>query len=107
MFEQANRCVVSSTYPRRIFGNRIQNRLDLRWRARDDTQNLARRRLLFQRLFEFLKQPDVFKGDHRLVGESFKQLDLRRSKRAHVGATCVQRSDEISLLKKRHVTEKA
>ena len=41
-------------------------------------KNLTRRGLLLQRFLEFLKQPHVLDGDHRLVGEGFKELDLRR-----------------------------
>ena len=52
------------------------------------------------RLLEFLEQPDVLDGDHGLVGESFEELDLRRSEGAHLGATCVQRSNEFPLLTK-------
>ena len=40
--------------------------------------------------FPVLEQPHVLDGDHRLVGEGFKQLDLRRGEGAHLGATCVQ-----------------
>ena len=36
---------------------------------------------------EFLEQPDVLKCDHRLVGEGFKQFDLRRGEGTHFGAT--------------------
>ena len=74
--------------PRGASRYRIQNRLYIRRRAGDDAQNLTRRRLLFQRFFEFLEQPHVLDGDDGLVGESFKELDLRRGKRAHLGATC-------------------
>ena len=43
----------------------------------------ARRRLMFQRfaqfriaLAEFLEQPHILDGDHRLIGEGFEQRDL-------------------------------
>ena len=49
---------------------------------------------------EFLEQPHVLDGDHGLVGEGFKQLDLRRGEGAHLDATCVQRSNEFPLLTK-------
>ena len=39
-------------------------------------KNFTRRSLLFQRLLEFLEQPHVLNGNHRLVGKGFKQLDL-------------------------------
>ena len=42
------------------------------------------------RFLEFLEQPHVLDGDHRLVGEGFEQLDLRRSEGAHLDATGAQ-----------------
>ena len=50
--------------------------------------------------FEFLEQPHVLDGDHRLVGEGFEKLDLRRGEGAHLGATRGQCSNEFSLLTK-------
>ena len=47
-----------------------------------------------------LEQPHVLDGDHRLVGEGFEELDLRRGEGAHLGSTCVQRSNEFPLLTK-------
>ena len=51
-------------------------------------KNLTRRRLLLQRLGEiavaflqFLEQPHVLDGDHRLVGEGLEQRDLFFGKR--------------------------
>ena len=35
--------------------------------------------------------------DHRLVGESFEELDLRRGEGAHLDATCAQRPNEFPL----------
>ena len=87
---EANLRIGCVAQPRGIFGNGIQHRLDIRRRAGDDAQDFARRRLLLQRLLEFLEQPHVLDGDHGLVGEGFKQLDLRRSEGAHLGATCDQ-----------------
>ena len=51
-------------------------------------------------LIQFFKQPHVLNGDHGLVGEGFKQFDLRRGEGAHLGATCIQRSNEFPLLTK-------
>src|SRR5262249_43370257 len=89
-FEEANSCVVGSAPPCRVLRNRIEHRLNSRWRASDDSQDLARRGLLLQRLLEFLKQPHVLDGNYRLVGESLEQLDLRRGEGAHFGVTCGQ-----------------
>ena len=36
---------------------------------------------------EFVEQPHVLNSDHRLIGEGFEQLDLRRGEGAHLGAT--------------------
>ena len=83
--------IVCVAQPRRILRDRIQHRLNIRRRAGDDAQDFARRRLLLQRFLEFLEQPHVLDGDHRLVGEGFEQLDLRRGEGAHLGATCGQR----------------
>ena len=45
--------VVSPANPRRILDNRIEHRLKIRRRAADDSQDLARRRLLLQRFAQF------------------------------------------------------
>ena len=95
-----DRSVSRSTNSRGIFRNRIQHRLNIRRRAGDDAQDFTRRSLLLQRFLEFLEQPHVLDGDHRLVGEGFKELDLRRGEGAHLGATCVQCSNEFPLLTK-------
>ena len=47
-----------------------------------------------------MEQPHVLDGDHRLVGEGFEQLDLRRGEGTHLDATCVQYSNEFPLLTK-------
>ena len=46
-------------------------------------------------LLQFFEQPHILDGDHRLVREGLKQLDLRRSEGAHFGATCIQRPNEF------------
>ena len=51
-------------------------------------------------LIQFFEQPHVLDGDHRLVGEGFKEFDLRRGEGAHLDATCGQRSNEFPLLTK-------
>ena len=98
---------VASHSRARIFGHRIQHRLNIRRRAGDDTQDFTRRSLLLQRFLQFLKQPHVLDGDHRLVGKGFEEPDLRGSERTHLGATRIQRSDEFSLLTKRNSQEGA
>ena len=87
-----NRCIRRSTNSRGILRNGIQHRLNIRRRTGDDAQDFTRRCLLLQRLLEFLEQPDVLDGDHRLVGEGFEEFDLRRREGAHFDPTGGQRS---------------
>ena len=58
-------------------------------------------------LIQFFEQADVLDGDHRLVGEGFEELDLRRGEGAHLGATRVQCSNEFPLLTKGNSQEGA
>ena len=60
-----------------------EDRLQVDRRARDDPQDLGRRRLLLQRLgrvavalLQLLEQAGVLDGDDGLVGERLQQLDL-------------------------------
>ena len=78
------------TKTHRIFGHNIEHRLNIRRRTGDNAQDFTRRCLLLQRFLQFLEQPHVLDGDHGLVGEGFKQLDLRRGEGAHLDATCIQ-----------------
>src|SRR5207244_8787454 len=63
--------------------DRIEDGLDVSLRSTDDAQDLACRRLLFQRLsqiviprLQLLEQADVLDGDHGLVGERLEKGDL-------------------------------
>ena len=62
--------------PERVGGDRVEDRLDVRRRARDHPQDLAGGRLLLERLgqipvlrLELLEKADVLDGDDGLVGE--------------------------------------
>ena len=75
--------VINPTNPRRALDDGVEDRLHVRGRAADDAEHLGRCRLMLQglaqfcvALLDFLEQPHVFDGDHRLVGEGFKQFDL-------------------------------
>ena len=61
----------------------VEDGLNIGRRARDDPQDLARGGLLFEGLgqgavatLQFVEQPDVLDGDHRLIGEGLEQRDL-------------------------------
>ena len=62
--------------PRGSRRDRIQHRLHVGRRAGDDPKDFTSRSLLFQRLFEFLEQPDVLNGNHRLGSKGFQQFNL-------------------------------
>ena len=53
----------------RAFADDVEYRLNVRWRARDDAQDLADCRLLIQRLLRFVEQAHVLDGDRRLLRE--------------------------------------
>src|SRR5262245_27731423 len=97
-----NHRIACIAQPRSMLRHSIEHRLNVRLGACDDTQDLTRRSLLFQRFLEFLKQPDIFERDDSLISESFKQLDLCRGEGAHLGATCEQASNEFPFEVKRN-----
>src|SRR5262249_43690250 len=43
---------------------------------------------------------NIFKRDHRLIREGFKQFDGRRGKRARFDATCTECSNDFAFLAK-------
>ena len=98
--EQANRGVIGAAHPSRAPGDRIKNRLNVRRRAGDHTQDFTRRCLLLQRFFEFVEQSDILDRDDSLVGKRFEQLDLRRGKGAHLFAACTQCSNNFAFVAK-------
>ena len=70
---------------RRVLQHLLENRLQLAGRAADDLENFRGRRLLLERLrqiararLDFIEQPDILDGNHRLVGKGGDKLDLLR-----------------------------
>ena len=68
---------------RRILQHGLKHRFQFAGRTADDFQHLRGRRLLLQRLAQFLsallfgvEQPHVLDGDHCLVGEGLGQFNL-------------------------------
>ena len=74
----------AGTNPDRTLSNGVQHRLNIRWRAGDDAEDLARRHLLIQGFLQFVEQPNIFDGNDSLVGKGLKQSDLRRGEGAHL-----------------------
>src|SRR5688572_16397276 len=66
---------------RGALGHRVQDRLHVRGRARNNAQDLADRHLLLERLLGLVEQTRVLDCDHRLVGERLDERDLLVVKR--------------------------
>src|SRR5262245_36119523 len=56
--------------------NRIENRLDVGWRAGNDAKNFTRLCQLSISCLHLLKEPDIVDGDDSLAGEGSHELDL-------------------------------
>ena len=52
-------------------GHSSEHRRNVGRRLRDNSQNIRRRGLLFQRFPQLAEQPRIPDGDHRLVGKGF------------------------------------
>src|SRR5262249_54705889 len=100
ILNESNLCIRSLAESGSVLGNSVQYRLNVGRRASDNTQDFACRRLLFQRLIEFLEESDVLDCDNCLIGERFEELDLNRTERAYLHAACVQCANEFPLLTK-------
>jgi hypothetical protein len=79
---------------------RIEDGLQIGLCVADDPQDLARCRLLLQRLgqvpvadLQFREQPHVLDGDDRLVGEGLEQSDLPLREAPNLGTADVDRTD--------------
>ena len=96
--------VINSTNPSRALDDGIEHRLHVRRRAADDAEHLGRGCLMLQRLaqfcvalLEFLEQPDVFDGDHRLRSEGFEESNLLVSERTDLRPADHNGTDRHSL----------
>ena len=98
-FDEPDHAIVRLAEACSAFRNRIEHRLNIRRRAGDDTQDFARRRLLLQRFFEFVKQPH-FLWRSPPDPRSFEEFDLRRGEGTYFHATRGQFANEFPLLTK-------
>jgi len=87
----------------------IEDRLHIGRRARDHPENLARRRLLLERLgqlriagLQLLEQAHVLDGNYRLVGEGLQQSDLRLAERLRFQPPDGDRADRLAAEQHRH-----
>ena len=58
------------------FGQRIEHCLKIERRAADDIEHVGGRGLLLERFAQFVEQPRILDGDHRLIREGSDQFDL-------------------------------
>ena len=79
-FAESQYHVINAANLRRALDYGVEDRLHVRRRAADDAEHLGRCRLMLQglaqfrvALLDFLEQPDVFDGDHGLIGEGFQE----------------------------------
>ena len=91
------------------FGQRVEHRLQIECRAADDFEHIRGRRLLIERIAQFLgalllgfEQPHVLDGDDRLVGEGFDQLDLLVGEWLDGRACQRDHADRMSFAQQRH-----
>ena len=87
---------------RGVFEHGRKDRLQLAGRRTDDAQDIRRRRLLLQRLPQFIEQPRVLDGDDRLRGKIPHQCDLLVGKRLHLLPIDVDGADQHIVLEHWH-----
>src|SRR5216110_385617 len=93
--------VVGSAEPQRALGDRVEYRLLVGGRARDRAEDRRDRGLSIERCLRLVEQADVLDGQRRLFRECLDETSLSRRERADLGTSEVDRSDRLSLTKKR------
>ena len=100
--------IIDPTNPCGALDDGVEHRLHVSRRAADDAEHLGGRRLMLQRLaqfrvalLDFFEQPHVLDGDHRLIGEGFKQIDLPVGERTDFLAANIDRPDRNTLAQQR------
>src|SRR5262249_53708543 len=63
-------------HSRSCLGDRIERALTVLWCAGDDTENVSRRGLPFERFPQFAQQPRILDGNNGLGGEVRQQSDI-------------------------------
>jgi hypothetical protein len=86
----------------RTLGDCVEHWLDIGRRARDHPQDVGRGRLLLERLFRLVEQPNVLDRDHGLVGEGLEQGDLPVQITPGLGTPNGDRPEDGALSQQRH-----
>src|SRR5215813_6677035 len=104
-----NCSVACVAQPCSVLCNHVEHRLNIGRRTSNDTQDLTRRGLLLQRLsqlavtiLQFLEQPHVLDGDHRLVRKGCDKLDLLVGERPCLRATECDDAQQVVSTEHRH-----
>src|SRR5215469_10401028 len=84
-----------------VFQHGLEYWFQLARRAGDDAQHLRRRRLLIERLTQFVEQPRVLNRDYGLSGEVLDEINLLVSKREHLGAIDYNGAHQLVLFQHR------
>src|SRR5262245_30236770 len=107
--EALNERAFGIAQPDRVLGQGLEHRLELERGPPDHLEQLAGRRLLFERDAQLVvprlqlgEQPHVLNCDDGLIGKSLQQLDLGRSEWANLDTTRGQRANKFPLLTKRY-----
>src|SRR5262245_3120291 len=102
--KRSERAERSATQSGRALDDRVEGRLHVGRRLADDAQNLAGRGLSGKGIgkvrvahLEFLKQPHVLDGYHRLVGKHQNEADLLLVERFYVCPAELYRTDSRAL----------
>jgi len=85
-----------------VLQHRLEHRLQLAGRARNDLQHIGGRGLLRQRLAQLVKQARVLDGDEGLRSEVLEKLDLLVVERSDLLAVNDNRTDRFVFLEHRH-----
>ncbi|HTJ28301.1 MAG TPA: hypothetical protein VMA36_19240, partial [Candidatus Limnocylindria bacterium] len=87
----------------RVADDRVEDRLDVGGRARDDLEDLRRGGLLFERFLRLVEQARVVDRDHRLVGEGLHERDLGDGERLDLAPQQSDHADRHPFADHRHV----
>ncbi len=100
---------IRAAQPRRGLDYGVEHRLQIEGRTADQLQQVARRGLVFERLFEvaraglqFAEQPRILHRDDRLVGKGAHQFDLPLGERLDPQPGERNHADRLAVAQERH-----
>src|SRR5258705_13288686 len=100
LFVKVHLAEICPANSRRVLQHLLENRLQFAGRGTDDLEDFRGCRLLLKRFrqvtrarLDFIEQPHILDGDHRLVGEGFGQFNLLCGKGPNFTATDLKGAD--------------